>query len=456
MQVVILAGGIGSRIQAVAGGKPKVLIPVLGRPFVEHQFDLLSRCGIQDVMLCVGYLGEQIEQHVKDGSQFGLRVQYSRENPAKLAGTGGALVQALPLLQEQFAVMYGDSYLPVDYTAFRRAFEQCGCPAMMSVYRNHGRWDHSNTRVANGRVVFYDKRAAVGAADFIDYGLTSFRREVIQRYTSYPLPLDMAAILQELVKNNILAAWEAPERFYEIGKPEGLAELEQFLSTTSCAVKIPSHASAAPATAHPAIFLDRDGTINEMVYDETHGLLDSPRRPEQVVLIPGAAKFICQARATGYKIIVATNQPGIAKGTLTLAELAAVNQRLAELLAAENAYWDALYFCPHHPQGSPEFLSPYVMNCECRKPKPGLLLRAADEMKIDLQQSWMVGDGLNDIQAGNAAGCRTILVTTVKIEQIEQLVHMNAAQPTLVMPDLQQGIARLTTDSQTSNHPLPK
>ncbi|TAN38278.1 MAG: HAD-IIIA family hydrolase [Verrucomicrobia bacterium] len=422
MQVVILAGGVGTRIQAMAGGLPKALIPVARRPFIEHQFTLLAKNQIRDVVLCVGHLGHLIEKHVGDGSRWGLRVQYARENPSALLGTGGALVNALPLLQDKFMVMYGDSYLPIDYAAFVRAFEQGHCPAMMSVYRNAEQWDHSNTRVAEGHVVFYDKKATAGTAKFIDYGLTAFRRDLIQRYIGYPVPLDMAIILQDLVKAHALAAWEAPTRFYEIGKPEGLRELETFLNRMD----------HADTTRHPAIFLDRDGTINEMVYDETHGLLDSPRRPEQVVLIPGAAEFMCHVRRLGYRIVVVTNQPGIAKGTLTLAELEAVNQRLAELLATEGAQWDALYFCPHHPQGWPGFSSPYVRNCDCRKPKPGLLLRATHEHDLDLTKSWMIGDGSNDIEAGNAAKCQTMLITKLKIEQIERFYTLESAVPTVI------------------------
>lgn len=185
-----------------------------------------------------------------------------------------------------------------------------------------------------------------------------------------------------------------------------------------------------------AIFLDRDGTLNRMVYDETHGLLDSPRRPEQVTVIPGAADFMRKARERGYKLVVVTNQPGIAKGTLTLAELDEVNGRLAELLAAEGASWDALYYCPHHPKGEGGSNPAYVRDCDCRKPKPGMLLRAAAEMDLDLQTSWLMGDGLNDVQAGNAAGCRTVLLTHLKIEQIERFLSVEGGVPTRIVPNL--------------------
>jgi len=230
MQVVILAGGIGTRIQSVAQGIPKALIPVVGRPFIEHQFALLRASGCREVLLCVGHLGDQIERCVGDGARLGMRVAYAWEDPAHLLGTGGALVHALPHLRESFMVMYGDSYLPVDYGAFARAFAAARAPALMSVYRNEGRWDHSNVRVEQQRVVYYDKRAPVGAANCIDYGLIAFRRDVIAAYAGQALPLDMATILQALVGRGELAAWEAPARFYEIGKPEGLRELEQHLA----------------------------------------------------------------------------------------------------------------------------------------------------------------------------------------------------------------------------------
>jgi len=239
-QVVILAGGIGTRIQSVAQGKPKALIAVQGRPFIEHQLELLHSCGCREVLLCVGHLGEQIQRCVGDGARYGLHVAYSWEDPAHLLGTGGALVNALPLLCETFMVMYGDSYLPIDYAAFAAAFVAANTPALMSVFRNEGRWDHSNVRVERQQVVYYDKRAPAGAANCIDYGLLAFRREVITAHAGQPMPLDMAAILQALVQRGALAAWEAPQRFYEIGKPEGLRELETWLAAVAMARSVTS------------------------------------------------------------------------------------------------------------------------------------------------------------------------------------------------------------------------
>lgn len=185
----------------------------------------------------------------------------------------------------------------------------------------------------------------------------------------------------------------------------------------------------------PAVFIDRDGTLNDMVYDETHGTFDSPRRAEQVRLRPGAAEFLRGVRAAGFLAVVVTNQPGLAKRTLTQADLDAVHARLAELLAAAGAGWDALYVCPHHPG---------VSVCECRKPKPGMLLQASREHGIDLAASWMVGDGLVDIGAGRAAGCRSILIANLKIEQIERFLSFDHGEPDHVARDLSAALRIVT------------
>lgn len=179
-----------------------------------------------------------------------------------------------------------------------------------------------------------------------------------------------------------------------------------------------------------AAFVDRDGTINEMVYDVTHGTMDSPRRPEQVSLMKNAAAFLNGLRELGYTIIIVTNQPGISKGTLTRAELDAVNRRIAELLAP--AKWDDLKFCPHHPD--------FGSVCDCRKPKPGMLLEAAKQHGIDLAQSWMIGDGQVDVAAGTDAGCRTMLVTKLKISQVEKFFDTNGVEPDAVAPNLKEAL----------------
>ncbi len=229
VQTVILAGGLGTRIQSIAPDTPKALMPVNNRPFVEHQFDLLRVSGLHRVLLLIGHFGEKIRDHVGDGSAFGMDVTYIQEDPDALLGTGGALVHALPRLDASFMMMYGDSYLPIDYRPVIDAFRQSDLPALMTVFRNHGLWDHSNVRFEGNRVVYYDKSAGPGDADCIDYGLSLFRRSAIETWKDADMPLDLARIQSGLVESGRMAAYEAPTRFYEIGKPEGLRELEDFL-----------------------------------------------------------------------------------------------------------------------------------------------------------------------------------------------------------------------------------
>lgn len=229
MQVVILAGGLGTRIRSVTAACPKSLIPVAGKPFVEHQFVLLRRHHLTNVLFCIGHQGDQIRAHVGDGSRFGLRVSYAEEEPGHLLGTGGALVNALPKLQGEFLVLYGDSYLPTDYAEVVRTFRDSGLRAMMTVFKNDGKWDRSNVRVAKNMVVFYAKTAEPGEADCIDYGLSAFRRSVIEDYSLEELPLDLARVQAELVTHHEMGALMVSERFYEVGSPTGLEELNRVL-----------------------------------------------------------------------------------------------------------------------------------------------------------------------------------------------------------------------------------
>ncbi len=229
-QLVILAGGKGTRLRALAGDLPKALMPVAGRPFIEHQLELLANRGARRILLCLGVGAGKIEAHVGKGETWGLEVSYAHEDPDQLAGTGGALTQALPALEDAFGVLYGDSYLPIDYRAAYHTFTESGAPALMTVYKNQGRWDKSNTRVEGNRVSFYSKSAPPGTAEYIDYGLSFYRRAVIERYRSRPLPFDLSVILSDLVDTDTLAAFEVKERFYEIGQPQGWAELDARLS----------------------------------------------------------------------------------------------------------------------------------------------------------------------------------------------------------------------------------
>ncbi|MCZ7592546.1 MAG: HAD-IIIA family hydrolase [Kiritimatiellae bacterium] len=197
-----------------------------------------------------------------------------------------------------------------------------------------------------------------------------------------------------------------------------------------------------------AVFIDRDGVLNRMVFDETHGILDSPRRRGQVEAVPGAGAFLREIRAAGNFVVVVTNQPGIAKGTLKIASLNSVNKELARQLAVDGGQWDELRFCPHHPGPCPGGNPIFVKTCACRKPASGLLLDAARDFDIDLATSWMIGDGLVDVAAGRRAGCRTILLTALKWSMAERFLDCAGGEPDFVCRNLAEAL-KLIRDGET-------
>jgi MurNAc alpha-1-phosphate uridylyltransferase len=226
LPVAILAGGLATRLHPLTETIPKALLEVAGKPFILRQLDYLRRQGVSRVVLCVGFLGEQIEAVVGDGSSSGLTVSYSQDWP-KLMGTGGALRQALPLLDSQFLVLYGDSYLPIDFSSVEQTFLSSGKPALMTVQRNADQWDKSNVLFLDNVIVEYNKRAPSPAMRHIDYGLGAISAEVLAGEDTTE-PFDLADIYYRLSLSGELAGYEVNERFYEIGSHKGLAEATDF------------------------------------------------------------------------------------------------------------------------------------------------------------------------------------------------------------------------------------
>jgi NDP-sugar pyrophosphorylase family protein len=225
--VAILAGGLATRLRPITEKIPKSLVTVAGEPFLAHQLRLLHDRGLRRAVLCVGYLGEMIERDFGDGAAFDMELRYSFDGP-KLLGTGGALRGALPLLGEEFFVLYGDSYLPIDYAAVLAAFHASGQPGLMTVFRNEGAWDASNVHFAEGHIVRYDKRDRTPEMQHIDYGLGVFRASVFAERPEGEA-FDLADVQRELVAKDALAGHEVFQRFYEVGSHSGLAELEVLL-----------------------------------------------------------------------------------------------------------------------------------------------------------------------------------------------------------------------------------
>jgi NDP-sugar pyrophosphorylase family protein len=231
LPVVILAGGLATRLRPLTEKMPKALVEVAGRPFLEHQIDLLKQNAITEVILCVGYLGEMIEQRYRGGEALGIRISYSFDGP-KLLGTGGAIKRALALLPDAFFVLYGDSYLPMAYQAAAAAFQETGKPALMTVYANGDAWDTSNVWFEQGRLRLYSKRERRPEMRYIDYGLMICTRRIFEDSPS-DVPFDLADTLETLSRQGQLAGHEVYQRFYEIGSLGGLGELDQLLSDGS-------------------------------------------------------------------------------------------------------------------------------------------------------------------------------------------------------------------------------
>ena len=226
--VIILAGGLATRLRPITKTIPKALVEVAGQPFIAHQLRLLKSHGVKHVIISAWYKGEMIRDYLGNGEQLGMDVQYVFDGDHPL-GTGGAIRQALPLLNDPFFVLYGDSYLPCDYADIQAHFDRHNQPGLMTVYRNHGKWDTSNVEMHNNEILCYDKIDQTSQMEFIDYGLGLFRPEV---FVSLPKgqPADLTAIYQNLVAGHRLLAYEVKQRFYEIGSFEGLRELDELLT----------------------------------------------------------------------------------------------------------------------------------------------------------------------------------------------------------------------------------
>jgi NDP-sugar pyrophosphorylase family protein len=236
MQCTILAGGLGTRMLPRTESIPKTLLPVLGRPFADYQLQWLRSQGVTKVVYCIGHLGSMIRDYVGDGSAWGLEVRYSDEGES-LRGTAGALRLACDngLLRDRTFVLYGDSWLTASLPEVDDAFLQSRLPALMTVLRNEGRWDTSNVEYADGSIRCYDKTPAPHRSrmTYIDYGLLVWSRDAIARYVPAGVRADLADVLRSLSTEQLLAGFEVQERFYEIGSPSGLADLESFLSVNN-------------------------------------------------------------------------------------------------------------------------------------------------------------------------------------------------------------------------------
>lgn len=395
MKVVIIAGGQGTRIASVNSEIPKAMIPINGKPIIEYQVELAKRYGFNDFLFIIGYLGDQIESYFQDGSQWGVHISYFRETTP--LGTAGALGLLRDQLTEDFFVFYGDTVMDFDMLHMLSYHRANQADATLFLHPNDHPYDSDIVDIdAQGKVRGFHHKPhpdcfiahnMVNAALFIFSPkiLTAIEPGVKCHIEKHVLPRCIASgmNLYGYVSAEYIKDMGTPDRYYAVCDDVVSGKVARLNRTY----------------ARPAVFLDRDGVINYEV--------DLLHRVKQMQLIPGAAEAIRRINQMGYLAIVVTNQPVIARNLCSFEELEQIHMQMETLLGHEHAYVNAIYYCPHHPDaGYPEERKEYKITCNCRKPAPGMLLQAAKDWNIDLENSYMIGDSQRDIEAGNNAGVK--------------------------------------------------
>lgn len=397
MKIVIMAGGKGTRIAEVNSQVPKPMIPIDGKPILEYQIDALKRQGCREFILVTGHLGQVIRDHFGDGSRWGVHVRYITEDSP--LGTAGALYYLREEIREDFLLLNGDIIFDVDIARFLECHRRLGTTATILTHPNSHPYD-SGIIIADrgGRATGWlhreDRR--LWYRNRVNAGLHMLSPRIFRYFPDLRRRDLDRDILEPLIPSGELGVYDSPEYVRDMGTPDRYRAV---------AGDIRSHRVEARnlGNRQRAVFLDRDGTLNRHV-----GFLTDI---DDLELTEGAAGAVRRINESGYLAIVVTNQPVIARGEVTPEGLERIHDKLETLLGQEGAYLDAIYYCPHHPdRGYAGERPEYKVECGCRKPRPGMLLRAAADYNIDLAESWMVGDGRSDMEAGTAAGCRTVLL----------------------------------------------
>lgn len=437
MRAVIMAGGQGSRLKSISGDLPKPMVPVNGKPIIQYQIEHLRECGIRDITLIIGHLGDALRQYFGDGSAFDVQIDYFYEDVPM--GTAGALFYLKERLGEDFLLLMGDLMLDVDFGRFMAFHKACKGSATLFVHPNAHPYD-SDIIVTDtvGQLSEYDE--AHCGKQGTDSTLPAFSAEETrgvscrhalvtgvlgkkeERNTYYhnqvnagiyalspkvpemltepeagkKLDLDRD-VIRPLIAEREVYAYRSTEYVKDMGTPDRYEAVTQDLNDGIVS-------SRNLKNKQKCIFLDRDGTINKL-----NGFI---KAPDEFELMEGAAAAIGRINRSEYLCIVITNQPVVARGECTFETLDTIHAKLETELGKAGAYIDGLYFCPHHKdRGFAGEVEALKFACSCRKPGPGMLLRAAQEYHIDLEHSWMIGDSMQDVGCGKAAGAKTVLLS---------------------------------------------
>ena len=419
MKVVIMAGGRGTRISSIASDIPKPMIKIGGKPVLEHEIECLRDQGYKDIILTVNHLAEVIINYFGDGGNFGVNIEYYVEKEP--LGNAGALFEIKDKLTEDFLLLNADSLFNININRFVNYHKEKGGLVTLFTHPNSHPYDSGLVIVdSNNSVTEWLTKEDIRPEWYqnrVNAGLHVVSPLILENRPDTPkVDLDRQ-LFRPLAGTGKMFAYDSPEYVKDMGTPDRFKMVEHDL--LNGIVK-----SRNLSNKQKAIFLDRDGTIN--VYK---GFL---RNIDDFELIPGVSSAIKRINASGYLAIVVTNQPVIARGEVTFEQLKEIHNKMETLLGLDGAYLDAIYFCPHHPHKGYEGEVPELkIDCDCRKPKPGMLIKAAEDLNIDLSSSYIIGDGDNDIEAGRNAGCKTILLN-------DSLLNENNAD--MVYNDLKEAI----------------
>lgn len=374
-QAVILAGGRGTRLLPLTQHTPKPMVILNQKPFLEYLLELLKENGIREIVLLLGYLPEKIVDYFGDGSAWGVKIKYSLG--AVEEETGTRLRGAAALLEQRFLLMYCDNYWPLDLNSLAEFYERQKTLASVTVYANRDGITKNNIFVdEKGMVKKYDKSRTDPNLNGVELGFFIMDKKILELMPEGNFSFEQE-ILPALIRRNALSGFLTDHRYYSVSTPEKLKLAEEFLKPRK------------------VIFLDRDGVINRKAPEG-----DYVKNWGEFEFLPGAVTALKMLVRASYELYLISNQAGISRGLFTEADLGEIHKRMEMALGREGVSFAGIYFCPHGREDG----------CECRKPKPGLLFRAARENRLNLKNIIFIGDDERDMAAGRAAGCKTVLV----------------------------------------------
>jgi histidinol-phosphate phosphatase family protein len=391
-QAVILAGGRGERLRPFTDIRPKPMLEIHGKPFLEYNLLQLREQGFERVLLLLGYLPEVVQDYFGDGRQWGLKIEYS-VTPVE-DNTGRRLKRAAHLIQDPFLLLYCDNYWPLPMAKLWECCQKSGAPALLTVYRNKDNYTKDSLKVdEQGFISAFDKTRRTPDLKGVEISYGIFRKSLVTALPEENISFE-ETVYPVLAREKKLAAFVTDHRYYSVGSVQRLPLTEAFLRR------------------QPAVILDRDGVLNRKPPRAQY-----VRSWKEFEWLPGAKEALQRLKSAGFRVVVVSNQAGIARGVMTEANLLEIHRRMVREAVQAGGRIDVIYYCPHN----------WDEGCDCRKPRPGMLFQAQRDLNLDLSRTPFVGDDERDAQAADAAGCPSVLVSEQKtlLEVVGQLFQEN-------------------------------